>query len=121
MTIYSGYDSTIEFEIYGQNQIPLSATFEADVKVFPIVKGDVTVLTTLNTSISVVSSEANTDVSFDQPFVTVISVTFPASVTAGWFESQVITDLVRTDVDPDEYMGFQAVIPVMTTITRVGS
>jgi len=121
MGINSGYQSTIEFEFYGQNEIPNTATFEADVKASPLVVGDDTVLTTLTTTIEVVSSVANTDPEIDQPFVTIISMTFPGANTADWTEREVITDLVRTDVNPNEYMGFTVIIPVNTTITRVGS
>lgn len=122
MTINAGYDTVVEFELYTEDQLPVSATFEADVKQYPLINGDDTVLATLTTAggqITVVSSEANTNLEFSEPFVAVVSLTFEGDVTGNWSQDEVATDLVRTDVSPIDYMGFIAIIPVNHTITRV--
>lgn len=47
-----------------------------------------------------------------------IDIVLEGSVTADWQAGEVVMDLVRTDVDPDRYLGFRLTVPVVLPVTR---
>lgn len=51
---------------------------------------------------------------------TALDLTIPASDTASFPVGEVWLDIVRTDVTPNLYMGFQFSVPVIQPVTRSG-
>lgn len=49
---------------------------------------------------------------------TLLDLTIPASATASFPTGEVWLDIVRTDVTPNIYMGFQFSVPVIQPVTR---
>lgn len=49
---------------------------------------------------------------------TQIDVIIDGDISKDWKAGDVVFDLVRTDLDPDQYLGFQMVVPVVRTVTR---
>lgn len=49
---------------------------------------------------------------------TSLDLTIPASATASFPLGEVWLDIVRTDVTPNTYMGFQFSVPVIQPVTR---
>ena len=47
-----------------------------------------------------------------------IDIVLEGAVTAEWPPGEVVMDFVRTDVDPDRYLGFRLTIPVVLPVTR---
>lgn len=48
-----------------------------------------------------------------------LEIVFPPEVTAGLSPGSVVLDLVRTDVSPDQHLGFVLDIPVSLPVTRL--
>ena len=47
-----------------------------------------------------------------------IDIVLPGETTKSWAAGTVVLDLVRTDTDPDQYLGFTLTVPVVQTVTR---
>lgn len=47
-----------------------------------------------------------------------IDISIPGSVSQNWKAGTVVMDFVRTDVDPDAYLGFILTVPVQLPVTR---
>lgn len=47
-----------------------------------------------------------------------IDIVLDGDVTKAWAAGTVVLDLVRTDTDPDQYLGFMLTVPVVQTVTR---
>ncbi len=110
-----GIESTVEVEVYGPADLS-AAAFTAHVRE---TAKSTTLLGTLTTASEIsVTSEAVTDPDPGYEWRTVIAMTFPAAMSAN-FTDKVVTDLVRTDVNPDAYLGFKLEIDWETPVTRL--
>jgi hypothetical protein len=49
---------------------------------------------------------------------TILDITIPAAATANLQPGSVFTDMVRTDVNPDQHLNFTLEIPVIRPVTR---
>lgn len=109
--IVPGFNSSEQFSLPGAT-LPPGATFVADVKRAGGRAGVGDVLTRLSTALGTVT------LTFDAgtPIITLI---FLAADTAEWDFESVVTDVVRTDVSPSQYLGFKAIIPVDLPVTVV--
>ena len=47
-----------------------------------------------------------------------IDIVLAGETTKSWGAGSVVLDLVRTDTDPDQYLGFTLTVPVVQTVTR---
>lgn len=47
-----------------------------------------------------------------------IDISIPGADSAAFKDGSVVLDLVRTDTDPDTYVGFKLQVPVETPVTR---
>ncbi len=47
-----------------------------------------------------------------------VTLNITATESAAWKMASVVLDLVRTDVAPDQYLGFTLTIPVVRPVTR---
>ena len=47
-----------------------------------------------------------------------IDIVLTGETTKSWAAGTVVLDLVRTDTDPDQYLGFTLTVPVVLTVTR---
>jgi hypothetical protein len=47
-----------------------------------------------------------------------IDIVIDGEVSASWAPGSVVLDLVRTDTDPDKYLGFILTVPVIMPVTR---
>ena len=47
-----------------------------------------------------------------------IDLVIPGAISQDWKAGEVVLDLVRTDTDPDRYLGFRLSIPVIRAVTR---
>ena len=47
-----------------------------------------------------------------------IDITIPGAASREWAPGDVVMDFVRTDVDPDAYLGFRLTVPVTIPVTR---
>jgi hypothetical protein len=47
-----------------------------------------------------------------------LSLAIPAAATATFPAGTVVLDVVRTDLDPDQHLGFEITIPVDQAVTR---
>lgn len=118
----TGYDSTLQFQVYGPAEIPNTAEFTAHVRTKTAGSYSGTTLlatlTSADSTITVVSSEANPNPTTDREWITTFELLFEGDTTEAWTDEEVITDFVRTDGGSEEYMGFKLVIPFHTPVTR---
>jgi hypothetical protein len=70
--------------------------------------GDAVPLATLSTSTGEIARVDDTH----------IDIVIPGSASADWKAGTVVMDFVRTDVDPDAYLGFILTVPVVLPVTR---
>jgi len=47
-----------------------------------------------------------------------IDLVIAGTISRNWSAGEVVLDLVRTDTDPDSYLGFRLTVPVMRPVTR---
>ncbi len=110
-----GIRSTVEIEIYGPADLS-TASFTAHVRE---TAKSTTLLGTLTTASEItVTSEAVVDPDPGYEWRTVIAMVFPETMSDD-FTDKVVTDLVRTDTTPDQYLGFKLEIDWETPVTRV--
>jgi hypothetical protein len=48
-----------------------------------------------------------------------VDVSIPGSVSDEWAPGTVTFDIARTDLDPDQYLGFRITVPVLLPVTRL--
>jgi hypothetical protein len=110
-----GIRSTVEVEVYGPSDLT-GAAFTAHVRE---TAKSTTLLATLTTVSGItVTSEAATDPDPGYEWHTVIAMTFSEDDSID-FTDKTVTDLVRTDVNPDTYLGFKLEIDWETPVTRL--
>lgn len=110
-----GIQSTVEVEVYGPADLS-AAAFTAHVRENAKSTDLLGALTTA--SEITVTSEAVVDPEAGYEWHTIIAMVFPAAMSLN-FTDKVVTDLVRTDVNPDTYLGFKLEIDWETPVTRL--
>jgi hypothetical protein len=108
-----GYRSTVEVEVFGPADLS-AAMFTAQIRATAKSTDLLGELTTAS-GISV-TSEVSADPDYD--FRSLITMTFPESMTGGW-PDKVVTDFARTDPTPDQYLGFKLEMDWETPVTRL--
>lgn len=112
--ISAGYDSSASFRIRGM-LIPPEATFTAQVRQhMPGTQSGMaaTVLLTMSTASGTITHVID-------GADTVITLIFSGAESVDWNFNNVVTDVVRTDTVPVQYMGFKVRIPVSVPATRI--
>lgn len=113
--ISAGYDWSIRVQFTDvATDFPLGATFRAHVRANVDSKAVLADLTTANGCITRVDNKT-------------IDIKIPGDISKTWSVksaekpaglTSVVFDVVRTDLTPDVYLGFQVTIPVARPITR---
>jgi hypothetical protein len=101
--IVAGYNWSLRIEAD-------TAAFPAGVTITGHVRrkvGDGAILITLTTAAEIVRVDDSH-----------IDISIPGSASADWTPGTVVMDFVRTDVDPDAYLGFILTVPVVLPVTR---
>lgn len=101
--VAKGYPYTLQIE----TETPMfsaSHTYKAQVRVKP---DDATLLAEITSSLGI---------TYISP--TALMMTIPGTATASFPVGEVWMDVVRIDVSPNIFMGFQFSIPVITPVTR---
>ena len=114
-----GFDSQVEVEVTGPEQILPGALFVAHVRERVNASAILATLSTASGTIEVVSSVANVAPEPGYEFTTLFVLTFLGTVTKDWPTTKVVTDMARVDVAPDEYLGFQLSIDFVQPVTRI--
>lgn len=106
--LHAGYNWTtrIVFKSSG-TQFPVGSTFAAHVRRAPEDEDVLATLTTANGGITRIDDKT-------------LELTIPGSATQGWPAGRkAYVDVVRTDENEPEHLGFRLVIPVQVPITRL--
>lgn len=102
--IQAGYEWSIRLDLEGY-EFPEEATFVAQVRRAPNVDDVLVELTTANLKIKRINS-------------TTLDIFIRAEDSLEWPERKVYLDVVRTDLNIQDHLGFMLVIPVRVPITR---
>jgi hypothetical protein len=104
--ITAGYDWSIRLSFANSGiSFPETATFTAQVRRDPAVEDVLATLTTANGGLA----------RFDDKTLT---IHIQGSVSADWPDRTAYIDVVRTDINPKQHLGFQLRVPVRRAITR---
>lgn len=101
--VAQGYPYTLRIESE-KSMFSSSHTYKAHVRAKPA----------SNTLLAEVTSGSGISVVNDKA----LDITIPANATASFPLGEVWIDMVRTDVTPNLYMGFQFSVPVILPVTR---
>lgn len=110
--LVKGYDSTLEIQIVGPVEIPSTATFSAQIRAEQC-STDALATKVSGSGISWISSVED---SANNTWTTTLRIQF-GTETVDW-PDKVVTDVVRTDPDPDEYLGFVMELTFSNPVTR---
>ena len=102
--VVAGYNWSLRIEAN-------SAAFPAGVAITGQVRrkvGDATILATLTTAGGQIVRVDDTH----------IDISIPGATSKDWAAGNVVMDFVRTDVNPDSYLGFILTVPVVMPVTR---
>jgi hypothetical protein len=110
-----GYESIIAVELQGPDDLT-GAALVGQIREYSCEDNYLGELSTGAGSITVTSTmQSGAEEGYE--WVSTITLTFGGALTADWPEVTVM-DIVRTDADPDQYLGFQIEIPWSTPVTR---
>ena len=114
-----GFDSEVEVVVEGPEAYGPSSTFIAHVRESV---NSSAILATLSTADSTIQLDASVLDPTPEPgfeYSTSFHLKFLGAISKDWPTSKVVVDLARTDVTPDQFMGFQLAIDFVKPVTRL--
>lgn len=105
--IVAGYDWTIRLRLDSETaSFPEGSTYVAQVRRAPHVS-------------EVLATMSSADGTIDRVDGNTLDLTLRGSDSEGWPERKAYIDIVRTDIDPPQHLGFRLTVPVKLPITRL--